>query len=190
MKLLLTSAGLETDTLQRFFLQLLPVPASEIRALFLPTAAIDPEAIAVLPKCMDDLLKCGILPEHITVFDLHTGMPPEQLQEFHVVYLCGGSPEYLLQRIRETGFTDSLTAYLRGDGVVIGVSAGSVLFADNLEGNLGFVDTVLEVHCAEGDVPGPVSSPPPPCLQLTNTRALMVWTPNRSMEIVGDSASV
>ena len=28
-------------------------------ALFIPTAAIDAGAIEVLPKCMNDLLKCG-----------------------------------------------------------------------------------------------------------------------------------
>ncbi len=33
---------------------------SEVKALFIPTAAIDAGAIEVLPKCMIDLLKCGI----------------------------------------------------------------------------------------------------------------------------------
>ena len=36
---------------------------ADTKALFIPTAAIDAEAIEVLPKCMNDLLKCGILKE-------------------------------------------------------------------------------------------------------------------------------
>ncbi len=37
-------------------------------------AAINADAIAVLPKCMNDLLKCGIPDENITVYDMHEGM--------------------------------------------------------------------------------------------------------------------
>jgi hypothetical protein len=43
----------------------------ETKALFIPTAAINVGAIGVLPKCMNDLLKCGIREENITVYDLH-----------------------------------------------------------------------------------------------------------------------
>ena len=62
-----------------------------IKALFIPTAAIDTDAIAVLPKCMNDLLKYGIQNKNIKVYDLHIGMELDELQQFDVVYLCGGN---------------------------------------------------------------------------------------------------
>ena len=42
------------------FLKMLGKDVSDVKALFIPTAAIDAGAIEVLPKCMNDLLKCGI----------------------------------------------------------------------------------------------------------------------------------
>lgn len=74
MRLLLSSAGLENETIQSFFMSLVGKDMAQVRALFIPTAAINPGAIAVLPKCMNDLLKCGIPEENITVFDLHLSL--------------------------------------------------------------------------------------------------------------------
>ena len=151
MRVLLTSAGLETEEIKDFFVKLTDKDMSLVRALFIPVAAIDEDAVAVLPKCMNDLLKCGILNENITVYDLHRGMEIGELMGYDVVYLCGGQTRYLLQRINETGFDHSLKEYIRRDGVVLGVSAGSIIFANNIPGNLGLIDTKLDVHCAEGE---------------------------------------
>ena len=60
MRVLLTSAGLETEEIQDYFVELLDKDVASVKALFIPVAAIDADAIAVLPKCMNDLLKCGI----------------------------------------------------------------------------------------------------------------------------------
>lgn len=60
MRVLLTSCGLETGAIKQSFLEMLQKEPEKATALFIPTAAIDPGAIAVLPKCMNDLLKCGI----------------------------------------------------------------------------------------------------------------------------------
>ena len=127
MRVLLTSAGLETEEIKDFFVKLTDKDMSLVRALFIPVAAIDEDAVAVLPKCMNDLLKCGILNENITVYDLHRGMESGELMGYDVVYLCGGQTRYLLQRINETGFDHSLKEYIRRDGVVLGVSAGSII---------------------------------------------------------------
>lgn len=52
MKLLLTSCGLETDTIQQTFANMLNKPMDQIHALFIPTAANSPNAIEVLPKSL------------------------------------------------------------------------------------------------------------------------------------------
>lgn len=108
MRVLLTSSGLETKELQSYFENMImsDKKLSDIKALFIPTAAQYPDAITVLPKCMNDLLKCGIAKENISVYDLHYGMKFDELRRYDVVYLCGGSPEYLLSRINDTGWSN------------------------------------------------------------------------------------
>ena len=99
--------------IQSYFVNMVGKDMALVKALFIPTAAIDPGAIAVLPKCMNDLLKCGIPEENITVFDLHTGMDLDTLRQYDVVYLCGGRTAYLLERVNQTGFRESLLSYIR-----------------------------------------------------------------------------
>lgn len=171
MSVLLSSAGLENQELQSYFVNMVGKDMALVKALFVPTAAVNPGAIAVLPKCMNDLLKCGIPEENITVFDLHTGMDLDTLRQYDVVYLCGGRTAYLLERVNQTGFRESLLSYIRENGAVIGVSAGSLIFANNLPGNLGLIDTHLDVHCPTGAAPGKLPWPCPN-LRLTNNCAL------------------
>ena len=172
MRLILSSAGLENEVLQSQFLKLLNKDVKDVHPLFIPTAAIDPGAIAVLPKCMNDLLKCGIPEENITVFDLHRSMTLEELKQYDLVYLTGGRTSYLLQRINATGFRDTLLEYIQMDGLVLGVSAGSIIFANNLENNLGLLDAKLDVHCQTGEKPGQLEMKE--YIQLTNDCALLL----------------
>ena len=123
----------------------LGVGVSEAKALIIPTAAIDAGAIEMLPECMNDLLKCGFQNKNIKVFDLHTGMEIAELQKYDVVYLCGGDTNYLLERVNATGFNATLMEYIKGNGMVVGVSTGSLLFSNNLAGNLGLINSRLDV---------------------------------------------
>ena len=185
MKLFLTSSGLETETILQTFVSLFDKPCADVRALFIPTAAIDADAIEVLPKCMNDLLRCGIPKENITVFDLHEGMALDALMQYDAVYLTGGRTSYLLSRLRDTGFAGTLLAYLDRGGVVIGVSAGSLIFADNLEGNLGLLPTYLSVHCPKDNPRGALALPLPERFDLGNHSAILMRSP-QDMELVSD----
>lgn len=186
MRVLLTSAGLETEEIKQYFMKMIGEDMLEVKALFVPTAAIDAGAIAVLPKCMNDLLKCGIQNKNIRVFDLHTGMGMAELQKYDVVYLCGGDTTYLLERVNATGFNKILMEYIRANGAVIGVSAGSLIFSNNLVGNLGLINTRLEVHCSDGETRGKVTYPIKDNIRLTNTCALVIREFPVELEIVGE----
>lgn len=186
MRVLLTSAGLETKVIQDFFIELINKDMADVKALFIPVAAIDADAIAVLPKCMNDLLKCGIPDKNIKMYDMHEGMGIGQLRQYDVVYLCGGRPQYLIQRINATGFGKVLTEYIHADGVVLGVSAGSLIFANNIPGNLGLIDTKLDVHCEKGELPGKLAYPLKENVRLTNICALAIRSLPDGLEIIGD----
>ena len=184
MRLMLTSCGLETEKIKGHFLEMLGKDPRGARALFIPTAAIDADAVEVLPKCMNDLLRAGIPKENIRVFDLHADMPTEELGTFDVVYFCGGRTSYLLERINDSGFRETLLSYIRENGFVIGVSAGSIIFANNLPGNLGIVDTKLDVHCEKSSYTGRVTFPPADNLKLSNTAAMLIRNIPEDAEII------
>ena len=184
MRVMLTSCGLETEQIKEHFLRMLGKESAETKALFIPTAAIDADAIEVLPKCMNDLLKCGIQKENIRVFDLHQNIPVDELETYDVVYLTGGRTSYLLERINDTGFRDSLLTYIRDNGFVIGVSAGSIIFANNLPGNLGLLDTKLDVHCEASSYRGSVSFPLIKNMKLSNTAAMLIRSIPDEAEII------
>lgn len=186
MRVLLTSAGLETEAIKEYFMDMIGKDMSLVKALFIPTAAIDAEAIEVLPKCMNDLLKCGIQNKNIKVYDLHVGMKMDELQQYDVVYLCGGNTAYLLERINATGFNATLMDFIWAGGMVIGVSAGSLIFSNNLPDNLGLVNTKLDVHCAEGEKCGKVAYPLKNHVRLTNICALAIREFPDGLEIIGE----
>lgn len=186
MRVLLTSAGLETEKIKARFMNMLGKAASEVKALFIPTAAIDADAVEVLPKCMNDLLKCGIQSRNICVFDLHTGMDIAELRKYDVVYFCGGNTAYLIERVNDTGFSKDIMAYIEENGMVIGVSAGSLLFSNHRAGSLGLLNTGLDVHCPDGETVGKVKYPLKDRIRLTNTRALVIHEFPDGMEIIGE----
>jgi peptidase E len=184
MRVMLTSCGLETQKIKDCFLTMLGKEGAKAKALFIPTAAIDADAIEVLPKCMNDLLKCGIPKENIRVFDLHQNMPMDELKTYDVVYLTGGRTSYLLERINDTGFRETLLTYIRDNGFVIGVSAGSIIFANNLPGNLELLDTKLDVHCEASSYTGKVSFPLMENMKLSNTAAIIFRSIPDEAEII------
>ena len=184
MRVMLTSCGLETQKIKDCFLTMLGKEGAKAKALFIPTAAIDADAIEVLPKCMNDLLKCGIPKENIRVFDLHQNMPMDELKTYDVVYLTGGRTSYLLERINDTGFRETLLTYIRDNGFVIGVSAGSIIFANNLPGNLELLDTKLDVHCEASSYTGSVSFPLIENMKLSNTGAILIRSIPDKTEII------
>jgi peptidase E len=173
-KILLTSAGFETETIRSAFFQMVGKPPSEIKALFIPTAAIFPDAVEMVWPCMLDLLSSKIKKEHITVFDLHHTMPLDELNIFDAIYFTGGSPQYLLQRINETGFHESLQQFVNNGGVYIGVSAGAIVGAENLPDNLGYLNATLSVHCAEGMADGVFDNAEVTHIDLKNDKAIRI----------------
>lgn len=174
MRAMLTSSGLENRRITEEFLRLLDKPPTQCRALFIPTAAIDPDAIAVLPKCMNDLLSIGIPPEGIAVFDLHRALSFDELCAYDIAYFTGGSPHYLLRRINESGFAAPLRRFVRERGVYLGVSAGSWVATDNLPDSLGLIRCTLKVHVQISTKSGPIDTSRCPHIELTGNSAILI----------------
>lgn len=173
MNVLLTSCGLETEKIKNVFLDMLCKNPQDAKALFIPTAAIDPDAIEVLPKCLNDLLKCGIKRENISVYDLHKAYDGKVSKAFDIIYICGGNAEYLLDRINEIGFNKKITEFIGDGGTVVGVSAGSIIFANNLENNLGLLPCCLDVHCENPEKPAKIKKDSKERINLGNEQGIV-----------------
>lgn len=76
--------------------------------------------------------------------------------------------------------------YINDNGLVIGVSAGSLIFSNNLDNNLGLIDTKLDVHCTIGERRGRLTYPIKSNVKLTNTCALVIRDFPDGMEIIGE----
>ena len=51
-------------------------------------------------------------------------MPLAKLRCYDAIYFCGGSPEYLMKRIRRVRLAAPLRQFTEEGGVYVGVSAG------------------------------------------------------------------
>ncbi len=146
-KILLTSTGLENENIKNKFLELLNCDAKKAKVLFIITAANDPDSVRVLSYCLDDLTNCGILDKNITIYDMHKLLTQDEINKYNAIYVCGGSPEYLVDRISELNFKPIIDKYIENGGIYIGVSAGSIVASGNYNNGLCFIENNLDVHC-------------------------------------------
>lgn len=137
-KILLTSTGFDNKNIMNKFKSLLNVDVKIAKVLFIITAANDPDSIRILSGCLDDLTKCGITDNNITVYDMHKLISQEEINKYDAIYVCGGSTEYLVERIKELNIKTVIDNYLDNGGIYIGVSAGSVCASGSYNG-LGFI---------------------------------------------------
>ncbi|MCB2299352.1 Type 1 glutamine amidotransferase-like domain-containing protein [Clostridium tagluense] len=180
-KLLLTSTGFNNKKIEEKFLELVEVPKEKIKSLFIPTAAISEDARAMVKECKKDLLNAGILEKHIITYNLDREYTYEEICNFNAIYFCGGNPGYLLNRVNESKFKLALNQFLDNGGVYIGVSAGSVIAASNLENNLGYINCYLDVHKSIGTDCGNLKTNNCPNVSLTDNQAILILGENVSI---------
>lgn len=172
-KILLTSGGFDNKNIANKFLELSNKPTNEIKVLFITTAAVELDAIMVLPACIEDLTKvCKIPEDNITIYDMHKLMDKKEIIKYDAIYMCGGKTEYLVERIDEIGFKELLDYYINNGGIYIGVSAGSTCGCGRFKTGLHFLDNELEVHCEKGSKNGIINTKDK--IYLTNNQAIYI----------------
>ena len=171
-KILLTSTGFDNENIMNKFIDLLNVAVKDARVLFIITAANDPDAVRVLSGCLDDLTKCGITDNNITVYDMHKLISQEEINKYDAIYVCGGSTKYLVDRIKELNIKPVVDKYIENGGIYIGVSAGSVCASGKYKDGLGFIENILDVHCDKGTPNGVINSNND--IYLTNNQAIFI----------------
>ena len=172
-KILLTSAGFDNKKVADKFLELVNKPVEEIKVLFITTAAIEVDAIMVLPACIEDLTKvCGIKVDNIEVYDMHKPLSKEEIKKYDAIYMCGGKTKYLVERLNEDNHKELINYFIENGGVYVGVSAGSTCSCGKYENGLNFIKNKLEVHQENGSNNGPILNDD--TIYLTNNQAILL----------------
>ena len=104
------------------------------KALFITAAAV-PYGLDPVPDwLLESRDSFRPFAEEIVETSLEDGdLIPEDLDEYGFVVVSGGNTFYLAYRLKATGVGAALKEYIENDGVYIGISAGTVILADNIE---------------------------------------------------------
>lgn len=158
MKLLLTSAGIQNDTLRKALLEMLGKPFDEARALCIPTAihAIPDgpahawkflSGTATTPMCELGWKSMGVLElTALPSVDPKCWLP--MLQSADVLLVNGGDPLYLCHWMRKSGLAALLPTL---PAVYVGLSAGSMVMTPRIGADfIGWRPPVGEAADAEG----------------------------------------
>lgn len=133
MKLLLTSAGLANEKIGQAFLDLVGMPARQIRILMLgfPKTRQEREYVE---EAKQELIDLGLRESNVVVFSINKRrLPDYEFLDFDAVYVCGGNTFYILNILREIKFLQKIKQMMKRGAVYVGVSAGSIIAGPNIE---------------------------------------------------------
>jgi len=120
MKLLLTSAGLTTDSLKFKFFELVGKAPKDISIVFIPTAANPETDKSYIQFDLDNIKKMGISKiEKVDIASQPLSDIVSKIQASDATWIAGGNTFYLLDQLRKTGL-DKLLQELIKDKVYVG----------------------------------------------------------------------
>lgn len=165
MKLLLTSGGLENQSIINALRELVGRDFKEAKLVFIPTAANMEEGDKWW--LINDLVKCKELGfKEVDIVDIAAVTKEiwqKRLEKADVIIVGGGNTSYLMGQIKKSGLADILPKLLKSR-VYVGISAGSMVMApklkekemqrlyeepildDDTNEGLGFVDFLVVPH--------------------------------------------
>ena len=166
--LFLTSSGLSDDMKKRFF-DIIGKSPEDVKVLYIPTAGIETDgAREGFAVCFYELSSMGIRYENILVYNLELILSKdykrtyssfvsapymitrlltiEELRSFDAVVVSGGDAAVLCREMVRTGFDKEIAQAINDGLVYIGISAGSMYAAGNLEDGLHIINNSIIPH--------------------------------------------
>ncbi len=166
--LFLTSSGL-SDTMKKQFFDVIGKHPENVKILYIPTAGIETDgAREGFAVCFHELSSMGILYENILVYNLELILSKdyrrtyssyitdsymitrlltfEELQTFDAVVVGGGDASVLCREMVRTGFDRTIKKAINGGLVYVGISAGSMYAAGNLDDGLHIISNPIIPH--------------------------------------------
>lgn len=167
-RLFLTSSGL-SDSMKKMFTDSIAKSPQEMRILYIPSAGYETDSAREgFAVCLDELGKMGIRYDNILIYNLelllskgykrtysaHIGNPAmisrlltmEELGAFDAVFVSGGDSAVLCREMVRTGFDEVLKRAINDGLVYVGISAGSMYAAGNLDNGLHIILNPIIPH--------------------------------------------
>ncbi len=127
MKLLLTSSGIINKAVENSLKELVEKPFEELNVAFIPTAAhFENGDKHWLIKQLQECVKLGF--KEIDIVDIAVVSKERWLAAFEkaqIIMVGGGGEGYLLQMMKESGFTEEIERLLESR-IYVGISAGAM----------------------------------------------------------------
>lgn len=130
MKLFLTSKGLINKKIESAFIELLGKKIETSSICIIPTAAKDMKSNHPrIIQAKGIFMSLGV--KKVDCLDIEME-DAEKLNKYDVIYIGGGDPVYLLEKLRSSGADNILKKLAAREVVIIGVSAGSLVLGPHL----------------------------------------------------------
>lgn len=166
--LFLTSCGLSSDMKKKFF-DIIGKRPEDVKVLWIPTAGIETDgAREGLAICFNELSLMGIRYENILVYNLELILSKdyertyssyikepfmitrlltaEEMKSFDAVFVSGGDATVLCREMVRTGFDKTIKEAINNGLVYVGISAGSMYAAGNLDEGLHIINNPIIPH--------------------------------------------
>jgi len=130
MKLFLTSAGLINKEVADKFVQQLSKPIKENRVLVVAYAKTEKEEYYVNGS-KQEIKDLGF--EQVEIANMSNEINVSSLDDFDVIYVCGGNTFSILNKLRETELDKFIVDQVKKGSIYIGVSAGSIIAGPSIE---------------------------------------------------------
>lgn len=175
-KLILTSTGLTTKSIINELYQMLNKNIDQIRVLFIPTAALTKDDQLMIPLCFQELVDLGILANNIISYNCDRYISENELNEYDIIYFCGGDENYLMKKINECNIYNEISKAVSNNLIFIGVSAGSMIASDNIEHKkgLGLVSLQINPHATKEVTPNGIVFNKDNIINLADNHAIIV----------------
>ena len=176
MKLLLTSSGLDNDSISKALFELVGKPASETAIVFIPTAMnVGRSDKSWFIKDLNNIKNQGC--KFIDIVDI-SALPKKvwqpRIEAGDVLFFSGGNTSHLMYWLKESGLAEMLPGLLK-TRVYAGISAGSIVtnptlalssndrkiyyeeeFGYKSEDALDFIDIYVRPHYNSSDFPNAI----------------------------------
>ncbi|MFA5967279.1 MAG: Type 1 glutamine amidotransferase-like domain-containing protein [Patescibacteria group bacterium] len=134
MKLLLTSSGWwKCPSIGDEFIKLVGKKPTNIRILFVITPTKYADRDKYIRRLFRQLKGVNIPKSNITFFQFERKIKPEDIKGINVIFVFGGNTFEYLAGLRKTGLDKVIKAFVKKDGVYVGVSAGSYVACPTIE---------------------------------------------------------
>lgn len=142
MKMLLTSNGLNNNSIKSAFKNLFNKNLCDVKVMLIPTASRSDEEMVYVHKTYNEVISTGVLEENIVWFDIEAVLYNNSYYddfEIDCFVVCGGNTHYLLSKLKESKYLERIIARVKSDTAYVGVSAGSVITSKSIR-HIEFMD--------------------------------------------------